>query len=142
MDPEIISWAYKLKSLIDGKHQFARAIDASTRQLIQLVIGQSKPPADTKEPPYAPTKEAFQADLLTFAHAIFRQLSKPPPPIDEAVARTFKSSTAIIERTLAAHTKALETFIIGQSTKLMAHTTRAVEPLNRVAIVVENIDKN
>ena len=47
-----------------------------------------------------------------------------------------------IERTLVAHTKALEVLIMGQSTKLMAHTTRVVEPLNRVAAVVENIDKN
>ena len=70
MDPDIVRWAYKLQSLVDSKHQFARAIDASTRQLIQLIIGQSKPPAD-KEPPYAPTKEAFYANLLTFAYTVF-----------------------------------------------------------------------
>ena len=142
MDPEIINWAHKFKSLIDGKHQFARAIDASTRHLIQHVIGRSPQPPTPASVEYKPSKEALKVDLQAFTDAVFRVLSRPPPPpIDEAVARTFKSSTATIEKTLAAHTKALE-IIMGQSTEQMAHTTRVVEPLNRVAVVVENIDKN
>jgi len=102
MDSDVVCWAYKLQSLVDSKHQYARAIDASTRQLIQLVIGQSKPPADKKEPLYAPTKEAFQADLLTFANAIFRQLSKPPPPTDTA--KALKAHIATIDKIVGEHT--------------------------------------
>jgi len=91
---------------VDSKHQFARAIDASTRQLIQLVIGQSKPPADQKEPPYAPTKEAFQADLLAFAHAVFRQLSKPPPPPTD-IAKALKAQATTISRIMDGHASRL-----------------------------------
>jgi hypothetical protein len=58
--------AWKLQSLIDNKHQFARSIDSCTRQLIQLAIGQSSNPL--KEP-YSPTKAVFQADLVSFAKA-------------------------------------------------------------------------
>jgi len=101
MDSDVVCWAYKLQSLINSKHQYARAIDASIRQLIQLVIGQSKPPAD-KEPLYAPTKEAFQADLLTFANAIFRQLLKPPPPTD--IAKALKAHVAIVDKIVGEHT--------------------------------------
>ena len=99
MDSDIVCWAYKLQSLVNSKHQYARTIDASTRQLIQLVIGQSKPPADKKEPPYAPTKEAFHADLLTFAHAVFRQLSKPPTDITKAL----KAHVTRIDRVMEEH---------------------------------------
>ena len=85
----------------------------------------------------------MKVDLQAFADAIFRVLLRPPPPpIDKAVAQTVKSSTTTIERTLAAHTKAVEVLIIGQSTKLIVHTTRVIEPLNHIATIVENINKN
>jgi len=100
MDSDIVRWAYKLQSLVENKHQFARAIDASTKQLIQLVISQSKPLADAKEPPYAPTKEAFQADLLTFANIVFRQLSRPPP-VD--IANALKAHTRAIDKIMGGH---------------------------------------
>ena len=99
MDSDIVCWAYKLQSLVDSKHQYARTIDASTRQLIQLVIGQSKPPADKKEPPYAPTKEAFHADLLTFAYTVFWQLLKPPTNITKAL----KAHVTRIDRVMEEH---------------------------------------
>jgi hypothetical protein len=132
MDPEIISWAYKLKSLVDGKHQLARAIDASTRQLIHHVISQSPQPTTlVSAQEYRPSKEALKMDLQAFANAVFRQLSKPPlpPPIDVAKA-------------LRAHTTALDKTIMAQTARLMAHSTQLSEPISHVVAVVENIDKN
>jgi len=104
MDSDIICWAYKLQSLVDSKHQYARTIDASTRQLVQLVISQSKPLADTKEPCYAPTKEAFQADFRAFASAIFRQLLKPPP-ID--ITKALRAHTTTIDKIVGGHANSL-----------------------------------
>ena len=83
----------------------------------------------------------MKVDLQAFVDTIFRVLLRPPP-INEAIARTVKSSTTTIKRTLTAHTKALKVLIIGQSTKLIVHTIRVVEPLNRVTAIIENINKN
>ena len=68
MDTNIICWTYKFQSLVGGEHQFGRAIDALTKQLIQQIIGQPTPPVREL---YTPSKEAFQADLLNFGNAVF-----------------------------------------------------------------------
>lgn len=101
MDSDIVRWAYNFSSLVEKKHQYARSIDVSTRQLIQLVISQSKPPADKKEP-YAPTREAFQADLLAFARIVFQQLSKPPPPPPD-ITKALKAYTSAIDKIVGVH---------------------------------------
>jgi hypothetical protein len=44
-------------------------------------------------------KEAFHADLLTFAHTIFRQLSKPPTNITKAL----KAHITRIDRVIEEH---------------------------------------
>jgi hypothetical protein len=106
MDEEVIHVAYKLKFLIDSKHQYARAIDASTRQLIQLVIGQQPWDKKKKAPTYTPTKEAFQADLLSFANTIFQQLSKPPhESID--IKKAFQEQEVKIDQIVEAHMTSL-----------------------------------
>ena len=108
MDSDIVCWAYKLQSLVNSKHQYARTIDASTRQLIQLVIGQSKPPTNKKEPPYALIKEAFHADLLTFAYTIFQQLSKPPTNITKALKAHVTRINRVIEEYAARLTRHID----------------------------------
>ncbi|RKF72916.1 hypothetical protein GcM3_096025 [Golovinomyces cichoracearum] len=88
MDTKIHTLAEKFNYLIESKHQYARAIDALTRQLVQLIISQSIAPAsaDSKKISYSPTKENFQVDLYTFAHLIYRQLTSPPPPSPQPTA--------------------------------------------------------
>jgi hypothetical protein len=68
---DTVRQAWKLQSLIDSKHQFARSIDSCTRQLIQLAIGQSSDTSLKPKEPYSPTKAVFQADLVSFAKTIF-----------------------------------------------------------------------
>ena len=140
MDTDIICWAYKFQSLVDGKHQFGRAINALTKQLIQQIIGQSTPPAREL---YTPSKEAFQADLLNFRNALFRQLSKPPAPphppsaddIAAAVAKAIKPplpvETAITKAVNIAVTNAVNTAVKSQTTTL-----------NSIASFTKNINKN
>jgi len=92
---DTVRQAWKLQSLIDNKHQFARSIDSCTRQLIQLAIGQSSNPL--KEP-YSPTKAVFQADLVSFAKAIF---STSPPPLQlsgEAQATLINALTDVVKK--------------------------------------------
>jgi hypothetical protein len=100
---DTVRQAWKLQSLIDNKHQFARSIDSCTRQLIQLAIGQSS--TNPLKEPYSPTKAVFQADLVSFAKAIF---STSPPPLQlsgEAQATLINALTDIKKQTRQLATK-------------------------------------
>ena len=94
---DTVCQAWKLQSLIDNKHQFARSINNCTCQLIQLAIGQSNTSLKPKEP-YSPTKAVFQADLVSFAKAIF---STSPPPLQlsgEAQATLINTLTDVVKK--------------------------------------------
>jgi hypothetical protein len=83
-DTSLCEQAKRFQSLIDRKHVRARAIDHSTRQLVQLVLAGQAAQASASTPApvtkaYDPTNEALQADLQAFARRIFFLLNKPPP---------------------------------------------------------------
>jgi hypothetical protein len=93
--------AWKLQSLIDNKHQFARLIDSCTRQLIQLAIGQSSDTSLKPKEPYSPTKAVFQADLVSFAKAVFSATTTSPPPLQlsgEAQATLINALTDLVKK--------------------------------------------
>jgi hypothetical protein len=136
MDPELVRQARQFQSLLDSKHSFGRAIDASTRQLVQLIIVSA--PASMKEP-YNPTKEAFQADLHRFAQRTFVQLAKPLPAPTSSI-----STKALLD----AQTKTLEASLLAQTRALKAQAKalddRILElwngPVQRTLQVVENTE--
>lgn len=80
MDPKLVQSAFRLQSLVDNKHQFARNFDPFTKQLIRQITQTHTGPLQT----YSPTREALQAELAAFASLVFRRLSAPlkvaPPP--------------------------------------------------------------
>jgi hypothetical protein len=123
--------------LLDSKHSFGRAIDASTRQLIQLIIASASAPASAKEP-YNPTKEAFQADLHRFAQRTFVQLSKPSASAPSISTKALlDTQTKTLEASLLAQTRALKA-------QAKALDDRILElwngPVQRTLQVVENTE--
>jgi uncharacterized membrane protein len=129
--------ARKLQSLIDNKHQFARSIDSCTRQLIQLVIGQSSATSTPPKEPYSPTKAVFQADLVSFAKAVFSTTTLPVisatslPPSQQL---SSESRTALI--------KALTDVVTQQVRQITQrvdnHHLESMESLNHLARLMEN----
>jgi hypothetical protein len=106
-DPSLCEQAKRFQSLLDRKHVRARAIDHSTRQLVQLVLaGQAaqaststSTPAPTKV--YDPTNEALQADLQAFARRIFFLLNKPPPTPPPPAPTLKQIDTSLLAQTRA-----------------------------------------
>lgn len=95
-------WAFRFKHLLDTKNQYARILDASTKQLVQLIVSQSTSPAPASAKEYSPAnKDVLQADLLSFSLAIFTQLSKTPSEFDKALkqqtAQILKGFVTIIQ---------------------------------------------
>ncbi|KAF7882583.1 uncharacterized protein EAF02_005946 [Botrytis sinoallii] len=133
MDPKILNLARKLQELIDSKHQYARTIDAATKQLIQLICQANPRSTNASAAPSAPpTRDAFQADLLSFAHFIFQQLSKPPPiDFEASFAKAMKPQNVYFRKAIDDATN----HIIG-------NIGTSIGTMDQILAVVENIDHN
>jgi hypothetical protein len=130
MDPNLLRIAHRFQHLIDSKHQYARSIDGSNRQLIQLIIGQSNfpAPAGTKEYTNNLTKDAFHADLIRFAQAIFREMTKPLPPPPAPKKAVAVVTPSILDRALQQHTDAI-----------LAASNHIIQVVEGISQNVENI---
>lgn len=71
MNVDTLRIAFRLKHLIENKHNFSRSLDHSTRQLVELITTrQLKPDRYDEEHEYT-SKEEFQKDLTTFGQGMY-----------------------------------------------------------------------
>ncbi|KAF7885691.1 uncharacterized protein EAF02_004200 [Botrytis sinoallii] len=108
-------------------------INTTTKQLIQLICQTNPHSINTSATPSAPpTRDAFQADLLSFAYFIFQQLSKPSPIDFEAfLTKAMKPQNAYFHKAIDDATN----YIIG-------NIGTSIGTMDQILVVIENIDHN